>query len=263
MSTIERIWKCYLAYYGNSLFGVFFLLIAAAVCISRKEKGAIRTMAGVSVLLTALIAFPLTAKVMMTFMGPRVYWRVFWMLPAATMLSWGLVRLTGLLRGRWKKTLLVVLCLAAVSFHGNLILTGKGFSPAANPYKISPNVIDAVEAIHAHASEHRVKKIKIVGTLGMATLVRQYDASILQRYGRNVSQFSYYGSELYYQINTEDPDLTVIADGAIKSHCRYIVMSNVWDDPQILDEKGFDLVHENEQYAIYFNREYDRAKKKK
>ena len=263
MSTIERIWLVFWNYYGYTFFGAAFLAILIAALPGRKIPDGLKAMLWASVVLLAVIVCPLSARVLMHFMGKQVYWRVFWMPPILPVFAWTMVRLSELFRQRWKNVLLTVLAVAAVILHGRLIFSRDLFDRAANPYKLSAYMIEATEAIKEHAAEHKVKKIKIVGTLGYASQVRQYDASVKQRYGRIASMDASYSSPLYYQINTQGPDLDVIADGAIQSRCRYIVMQPSEDDPDILDGRGFDYVFENEQYVVYFNREYDRSSKKK
>lgn len=239
------------------LLGVCLLLL-----MLREPKGKIRSaLLFPTLLLLAVVLCPLTADILMKMIGGEVYWRCFWMLPIVLLGAYVATEAVARSRGRIKRLLTAVMCVALIAFNGTFVFSNAYFSTRENNYKLPTEVIWVADAINRHAAKNGIKKKKIVAPTGIATYIRIYDASILQRYGRSMAN-SEWKSELYLEVNSDTPDFEHLAERARIAKCRYVVLMAKVDDEEAMKAVKYKKIYESPSYAVYFDRRYRKRKTK-
>ena len=114
------------------------------------------------------------------------------------------------------------------------------------------------DAINEHARENRIKRKKILAPSYVAVYIRIYDASIRQRYGRNLVNHPDRQQEVYELINSDDPDYEKLAARVRKAKSRYVVLKDEADDQQTMETMGFEKIYDSDAFDVYFNLDFQK-----
>ena len=253
MGVLRTIYESYHQQFADSGFGLLLVPVLILLWKKRKESLRLQQLFEATVIVAAIILFPPTAWLVMKGIGEDVYWRSFWMLPAAVLLCWAAVRMVYRFPGRGRKVLAAAGCIALIALNGRLLFQSEFFTARENNFKLPTMVIRLADEINAHAAENGVTNKKIVATMEIAELIRVYDASILQRYGRRAMTSEERQSELYREINAGQPEYAHLAERARKAHCTYLIMHEEQNDTQAMETLGYQKIFDQNTYVIYFD----------
>ena len=257
-------------YFGEGWqYPVFAIALAGLLILWRRRDAAIAAL--YSVIMLIIIYCPLTAGILMGFMGENVYWRMFWLVPIIPVLGVAMVEFIPMVIkafcGIFKKdgsdrvirTVAVVFVLA---IYGGLLYGGGHFvyrdgnvTMAKNMEKLPPEVIDVIEALNADYEQAPVgeKKVAAVGTI--VPFIRQYDSTVLLAYGRSTIQKedkSGVRGKLYMQLTaTEHPGYKKIKKLLDRTDSTYLIIA---DNGHVSAERmggfGYETIYDNGAYTL-------------
>lgn len=102
---------------------------------------------------------------------------------------------------------------------------------------------------------------KIVAPAEIAVYIRIYDATIQQRYGRDMVNIPSNQTKLYKEVNSENPNFDILAEGVRKAKSRYVVLSHEADNEAAMEGFNFEKIYESPSYDVYFNLRYRKKEK--
>ena len=228
-----------------------------------------------TVIMLFIIYCPLTAEILLHFMGDGVYWRMFWLLPIIPVTGVFMVEFLprvvqaaeGLIGGeKSRKAVGVVAGIVVIAIYAGLLVGGGHFAysdgnilRAGNLEKLPPDIVDMCDAINADAAEHPELTKKVASVGNPVPFIRQYDATIGMAYGRQTIWNGRDGDhrnnkkyKLYWELsNEENPDYDKLRDLIDKNGCDYVL---ILDEGYVtaggLEEQGFDTVYDNGSYTL-------------
>ena len=248
----RTIYESYHQQFGTGGYGLILLPVMMLLWRRGKEQAGLKQLFEGIAVAAAVIFFPVSAWIIAKGID-GIYWRSFWLLPVFVLLGWGATEAVFSLHGRWKRVLAAAGCLAVIALNGRLLFQGEFFSNRENNFKLPTMVIRTADEVNAHALSAGVKNKKVVATTDIAELIRVYDASIRQRYGRRAMTKEERQSRLYREINAEQPDYSLLAERARVAHCTYLIMHQAQDDRQEMEKLGYQLIFEEKGYVIYYD----------
>ena len=240
-------------YWANSWHIFLFILALIYILIWVKDKKTKKTFWWYSALFAVVFLCPLTIKLITTFIGDLVYWRMFWLLPTSIIMAFAFTHLYETIKAKWLKVVALLVMTAMVAFGGAFMYTNINFTVATNWYKVSPAIPGICEAIQADAEEQELQPRAVVVNSLLAE-IRQYDAGIKLLYGRNGERgsISKEKKRVYKQMQKEIPNYTKLKKLLIKQESNYLVWTGSEDSFAGFEENGFRLVGEVERYKVYF-----------
>lgn len=245
-------------YFAGSGFGLLFFACLLFLLFWKRDRK-IRDSLFWPVLIIVLAVFcPATGWLLMKLVGTDVYWRMYWLLPVVPLAAYAGTTLVFGLKGKGKKILLTAVCLALIAVNGTFVFSDTYFEDRENNYKLPTQVIWVADAINEHARENRIKRKKILAPSYVAVYIRIYDASIRQRYGRNLVNHPDRQQEVYELINSDDPDYEKLAARVRKAKSRYVVLKDEADDQQTMETMGFEKIYDSDAFDVYFNLDFQK-----
>ena len=262
MQTLSYILSWYRQYFGTSALGLGFAAALMWMWDRRRENSKVRALFSYGVMVSAVCLCPVTAKIIMKMIGSRVYWRVFWMLPLVVVLAytgteWVFRRPsdTSALRGKAKKAIAALLCVLLVGINGTLVFSDLYFTGRENRYKIPSPVIRMADTITAHSAQFRIKKKnrKVLAPTEVAEVIRLYDASIVQAYGRSTEFNPALQKVMFQQINAGEPDYELLTQKARRRRYSYLILREEQDNRQVMEGLDYEVIFEDNGYVVYFD----------
>ena len=276
-ATFMEVMENQTGYFGEGWqYPIFAIALAALLILWRRRDAAIATL--YTVIMLVVIYCPLTADILMRFLGDNVYWRMFWLLPIIPILGVAMVEFIPLTinafyamakrkaddtghksGGRFITILAVALVLA---IYGGLLYGGGYFvyqdgnvTWAKNLEKLPPEVIDVVDALNVDYEAEPVgeKKLAAVGTI--VPFIRQYDSTILLSYGRSTIQKEKKTGakgQLYLQLTTEEqPDYDLIEELLTKTKATYLIIADNMSVRSVkMSDHGYEVIYDNGAYTL-------------
>ncbi len=254
-------------YFGTGWQYPFFAIaLCGLLLLWKRRDAAVVTL--YTLIMLVIIYCPITAKVLMAFMGDNVYWRMFWLLPIIPVLGVAMVEFVGLVikafdrifsGKKWAGAAAVAL---VVAIYAGLLYGGGYFVYqdgnviwAKNPEKLPPEIVDIIEAVNSdyEAAPEGEKKVAAVGTI--VPFIRQYDSTILLTYGRSTVQKEDKNGtrgEIYEQLTNElSPDYDRIEKLLKKTDTTYLIIANNMSvDAGEMSGHGYEVIYDNGAYTL-------------
>jgi hypothetical protein len=235
--------------------GILFIICAVMllylVSMERKELGT-WLFAVYTVILALLYCIPFTANIIMKYcIGEEVYWRMFWLVPFAMAIAFGVVKLLERVKFQPIQLLCFIIAVVFLITTGTPVYNRDNFVKAANDYKLPEASVAVCDAINANASGQDEAKL-IVVPAEIVSYIRQYDASIKMLYGRRPP--SRLGKTKRYILDAMTggvADWPTFADMLKKTRCTYYVCHNDLPGKENIVNYGYELVAEVAGYAVY------------
>ena len=241
---MQDIWNAivmwYKDYFRSSRFGLLLLLCLIFLLLRKKNKPTRKALFWPTLLLCIVIFCPLTARYIMKLVGQDVYWRVYWLLPIILLAAYAGTELVSALKRRWKQILAAVVCIVLIGMNGSFVFTDRYFGEKDNVYKVPGEVVAVADAIEEHAQLNHIRK-KSVSPMEI---------------GRNMVTGHKAQTQLYCQINADEPDYEVLAEKARKKKCRYVVLRRVAEDEDAMEALNYERIYETENFSVYVDRNY-------
>ncbi len=245
-------------YFAGSGFGLLFFVCLGVLFFWKRERQIRNSLFWPSLVITLAVFCPVTGWLIMKLVGSDVYWRLYWLLPVVPLAAFLGTKLVYLAKGKGKRILIAAVCLVLIGANGTFVFSDTYFEDRENNYKLPTEVIWVADAINQHASENRIKRKKILAPSFVAVYIRIYDASIRQRYGRNLVNNPDAQKEVYQLINSDDPDYERLAERVKKAKNRYAVLKDAADDQSAMESLGFEKIYDSDSFDVYFNLDFQK-----
>ena len=232
-------------YAGSGLAIGFFLLALIFLWVKEKRKPRRILFVYTPVLLLFLVFNPVFSGIFERVVGPETFFRLFWLLPYLTVLSYTAVLLTEQFQGQ-KKAAAAVAVIVLIAVSGKLVYSNPLYSRAENKYHVPDSVVSICDAIAVPGRE-----VIAVFPRELLLYVRQYSPVVCMPYGREVLMGM--NNSFYDVMEAEQIDLEELLSYTRDSRyqCNYIVLRR---DKKILGnptEQGLELFYETEKYLVY------------
>lgn len=227
---------------------IMLLYLAAVVWLLIREKNkTVRWILGVMpVLLLILFFVPHFRKAFVAIgLDGETYYRILWMLPMGITIAYAA---SSIVKAHKRIGLAVMAALIAVS--GTYVYQSQYISKAENLYHLPDVVIEICDFIHGDDSEGQ---IVAAFPSELVHFVRQYDANIRMPYGREslVPSWDYYNAVYEAMEKPEVIDTAELAKAAREEYCNFIILPLARATTYPLEDEGFVLLANINDYLIY------------
>jgi len=239
-------------YWASGWYVLLFALALIYILICVKEKKVKKTFGWYSSLFVAVYLFPVTSKIITSFIGQSVYWRMFWLLPTSVIMAFAFTHLYEKVSVKWHKAIVALTVALAVGIGGSWMYTNVDFEKPPNWHKVPVAVPAICEEIQSDAKEQGLEPRAVVVN-SLLSEMRQYDAGIKMIYGRNAmrGQVSKRRMSVYEQMQQEIPNYRKLTRRLKQLECNYVVWTGSEESFAGFEENGFRLVGQADRYKIY------------
>lgn len=250
MDTINIIKEELNMYYGDYIILVMTILACIFLVIEDKEtkKKFIYPL--------FVMVFCIICPVLYKFVFKNIiYWRLFWILPDAILISLAIVKLIKKVKSNLIKLVFFALSVVVIVIIGSNVFTKAIYTQIKNGYKISQDAVDVCEIILNTDEEPRCIMPKSI-----YSEIRQYSGDLTLMYGRNVQGYigeaSILDEYIYKKMKSKSPQYETILAVAKKENYNFIVceVSNPIDEG-VLEKYNFYEVGSTDNYIIYYSSE--------
>lgn len=241
-----NIFQNYVGYHQNKfLFGIylFFLLY-----LWKTEKNKRFRMLFVYVPTLLLICFfcPLFHDIFAILLKEEeTYYRMLWLLQMSMVSAYGALKLCG----KYRKLMLVIMCIAIVSC-GSFVYQSVNIFKAENLYHIPNEVVKA-----ASFMEPEEGRIRALVPAEMIHFIRQYTDRITLPYGREmlIDRWNFQ-SDLYEAMElSEVIETPSFVELTRDNYCMYVVLRKDRQVSEPLTDYGFELFAQTDNYLIFLD----------
>ena len=226
---------------------LFVASMAFAWVVCKRERKDILSIFTVFSLIVLIInANPIFGKLWDMAFGLGVHWRMYWLLPIGYSIAFMMTELIFKTDGTIGKIITMLLCLFVVTFSGSNTYKNNNFWLAGNYYKIPDLTLEIIFEISADENDYK----KVAACEELYIYTRCIDGSIILDQTRNVG--GHYSSNSLLRL-IERGEFEKVYKNAIKRECNYVVVKKEYikPDSKTLDEYGFEIMCENDQYILY------------
>lgn len=248
--------------YGGSSMMTMLVIAAVVYLWVTEEKKEIRQLFVYLITgLAVLFFFPLFAYAAMHFfLDSGVYYRLLWLIPMGTIVSYAAARAVSQIEIRRKRIVAGMLLALLLMQGGSLIYTNPMVTKAENPYHLPKSVISVADVMHVEGRD-----VKAVVPAEMLQFIRQYDASIHLAYGRDALVEGWSNNPLYEAMESNPVHSYAITDYGKQQGVEYIVLRTgtpiVGTKP--ISQYEFSYLTTVDHYDIYIFDRAEFAKEKK
>lgn len=239
--------------YNNERFLVLIFFVSIAYLLYAEKDAKVRVVYVYLVLALVLVfCCPLYVWIGKK-IDAEIYYRVFWSLPIAVLVCYGMTRAVAACRKLLVRIVVCVLAVVVICLNGKFVYDDENtiHNQASNAYHIPQIVIDVADAL-------RIEKYKPVAVLPAELLpfYRQYSADVFTPYGRNILETRWgFESALYDAMEADVYQAEEIAKRARESQCLYVVLSSIKQQNGDLEDYGFFYKEFVSGYYVYVNYE--------
>lgn len=244
----DKVVTLYHNYAGTGfMLGIYFLSLIYLFAAEKKKNIRIYFL---YVPLGILILFfnPLFAKIVYSFVGEEIYYRVLWTLPVIVTIAYAGVKLIKSQSGKAGRIVAAaVLCMIVLG--GKFVYQNPYFSISKNIYHMPEEVVHICDAIRVDGRE-----VMAAFPIEMLQFVRQYDPSICMPYGREMTVdrwVIWHADELYTEMNKEIYDAPRIAELAKERQCHYVILEEGKEINGSFEDYDYELFDVIDGYRIY------------
>ena len=239
---------------GNYIPAVLFALaVVVMIFVAKKHKEVI----WYCLVLTVVILFPVTAKIIMYGIGKSVYWRMLWLYPAVPMVAVALTYLVQMIQKKSLRFLCVIAFCAAIAITGECVVNRDTFDRAYNYEKIPEYVVAVCDMINEDAVEQNITDKKLATCADFLLYVREYDATLKMENSReNIRGYDdRENASLIFQgmCGTEAVDYDLLASLLREENCNYVIV-NLEFQAELAEElknRSFSPIGDYGQFEIF------------
>lgn len=244
-------------YWGNGYVQYLLLIAVVYLLLRKRNTHSIRQVLPYLFLILFLFLCPITAKIIQTCIGHDVYWRVLWLLPAASVIALAcaeFLHTRKILHTRKKifRALTALLFAATILLCGKSLLDSGQYVQVHNYQKVPDEVAHICNIIREDAGN---KKVRLVTDENISPYVRVYDPSIRMPYGRRGrGAITWTTIRLYKAVHPEEGRVKYkrIARLAKEANCNY--MAIVMNDKfklKYVKKFGYEQIGTVNNYGIF------------
>ncbi len=228
--------------------------ILGLIClrILRKDKMA-GLLAVYMAVTTGIFFFPVTALIIQKLLGESVYFRTIWLVPVIPGGAYFLTQVVYLRSKKWMRALALICACAFIILTGEPVFSDTYFSKRENNFKMPTEVIYVADAINQHAQENGVEEKRIIGPADVATYIRLYDATIIQKFGRETANKPSKQRRVYGWIHSDEPEYDRLCKAARNLEYCYIVFRTRSDDEEAMKNNHFEKIFGDDTFVVYFD----------
>ena len=205
-----------------------------------------------SLICLALIMMPLSAAVIIRFIGADVFWRIWWLFPIIITLSYVGTRVVMIGKSRKEHWFVLLGLFVLISFSGKLIYNSETLINPENIFKLPNEVIWISELIHGDNMDG--EDVRIIIPNEFVEYIRQFDYRTKLLYGREMLRGNG-GSEIqlsaFEEMSSGNPNIDILAECARKGYCQYIVLSSDICSVAELATNDFEILGYAGGYTVY------------
>lgn len=233
-------------YMGTGLIFGWFLLSELYLLLKEKNKPVRILLIYVPIVLLILFFNPLFAKVVYSFVGDEIYYRIIWLIPMTVIIAYTAVQIYSRVTGKLR-IVFAGGCAVLVVISGSFIYQNPYFHRAQNQYHVPQSVVDICDAIEVEGRE-----VMAVFPAELVQYVRQYSPVVCMPYGREQTVLRWgFRHELYHLMESESIEAEELARLAKQSLCHYIVLPQEKEVQGDLLEYDYILFDTIDGYVIY------------
>ena len=231
-------------YMGSGLILIWYLC-AVLFLAWKEQRRQVRVLFVYFPLLTLALFFnPLFYKLYDRFMGGETIFRILWLLPVSITISYGVIRICGMLTGK-KRVVFAGVSFFMVIVTGTLVYRNPLFSKAENLHHVPSEVVQICDMIKVDGRE-----VMAVFPAEFLLYVRQYSADVCMPYGRESMQGVAFDDFYQYMLGDEI-SAEVLAWHAKEEGCHYVIFSDRKKIVGRLEDYEYELFGQVGEYLIY------------
>lgn len=246
--TINQMQNWIKQYYPDIIYVCLIIVAAIYLFVCKKEHR--KSLICPIIVILICILNPIIYQKLLSRM---VYWRMFWMIPDAILISYAITDIIKKCKPVWIKSLLIIAGICGIIITGVRVYNEELFVRTQNLQKVSANtekVCDTILAID--------KNPKCIIPDGMYCEARQYNGDIELMYGRNAEGYINELSERYMLVHffmqQDEPDYEYIFSVAKEDGYDFIACQKKKAVPdEILEKFGYDGCADAGEYWVYYS----------
>lgn len=244
----DKVVTLYHNYAGTGFMLGIYLISAVYLFAAEKKKNIRIYLLYVPMGILILFFNPLFAKLVYSFVGDEIYYRVLWLLPVIVTVAYAAVKLIQSQKSRIRAAVFAaVLCILVLG--GSFVYKNPYFGRAENIYHMPKEVVEICDAIRVEGRE-----VMAAFPLEMLQYVRQYAPYVCMPYGREMTVdrwVIWHADELYSEMNQETYDADKIARLAKERLCHYVILDEEKEIEGQFEDFDYELVDVIGGYRIY------------
>lgn len=247
---LELAVQWYRSFNGTGYYHVLYLICLLWVIRDRRIEAKWKYLfVGYTLLFLFLYYFPVTAKIILTLIGTDVYWRMFWILPAAILpamvAAWFV---DGEKKSRLKRVGCVIAVTAVLVMSGRNLYLNGGFVKADNTQKLMEETVMVCQVMKEYQEDGEVIQAAVPDE--MLYEIRQFDAEIYLPYGRWPHEYPE-KQELMDVMHTQPAQPEKLAELLRKFECNYLVYPATDGFMEAMEKEEFAFLEAVGNYQVY------------
>lgn len=245
--TINQMYNWIKLYYPDMKYVILIIISMGYICVCKKEHRK-----SIIYPIIVILVFVLNPIIYQKLLKNMSYWRMFWMIPDAIIISYAITDIIKKCKALWSKVILILACMGMIIFFGKNVYNRDVFDIIKNPQKVSADTETVCEAILAIDKHPRC-----IMPDGMYVEARQYNGDIELMYGRNadgyINELDDRYMNVHYQMQSETPNYDYVFSVAREDEYSYVVCNKnkpVSDD--ILQMYGYSSCIDVGNYWVYY-----------
>lgn len=206
-------------YMGNGLLLGWYLIMV--VYLWKREQDSLKRILFVyfPTLFLLLYFNPLVIRLVYSFIGEEIYYRMLWLLPVGITIGYGCITMEENLP-REKKSFFYPLCACLILFSGSFVYSNVHFKKAENLYHMPQAVVEICDSIVVEGRE-----VMAVFPKELLQYVRQYTPLVCMPYGREVLVSQWGADEPIFDLMEEEViDLNRLLPLCKEADCHYLIL---------------------------------------
>lgn len=242
---INTIKSSYEQFIGGGMYFALFLISMLYICIKEKDRNKKILFVYFPILVFIVITNPIFNLVSSVVFTVNTYSRLFWLLPLGIVIGYAGVLAVGEGKQEIEKVGICISLFVIIALSGKFYFDKNGtFVEFGNLYKLPDESVLIAQLIGTDEEEN--KKALVPGEL--TPYIRQIDASIELLYGREPDT-AYWNNPLATEL--DNGNVEYIAKVLEEKGCQYVVFKRATVMREPIQNYGFEMINETENYVIY------------
>ncbi len=231
-------------YQGTGMYLALFFVAMVYLYLKENDSDKKILLVYFPILVLCIILNPMLGMFLIKGLERLTYVRLFWILPMGIGMAYTMTKIVEPIRPRWKKLMISLAFIWIIILSGKCVYRSENYALVHNSYKLPDEVVEIVRLISE--DEKQVKKVMLPETL--VSYIRQIDASIELYYGRKSTE-NY--DDIAILQDLKNGEVEKVASTCKKAHCNYIIFSQYTPLKGNMEEFGYALYAQTQNYVIY------------
>lgn len=242
---INTIKSSYEQFLGSGMYFALFLVSILYIFMKEKDKKKRILFIYFPIVIFAVITNPFFNLLSSVVFTVNTYYRLFWLLPLGIVIAYTAVLVVNEGKDKIEKIVIFVSLFVIIALSGKFYFDTKGtFVEFGNLYKLPDESVLVAQLIGIDEEEN--KKALVPGEL--TPYIRQIDSTIELLYGRRPDT-AYWDNPLATEL--DNGNVEYIAKMLDENNCQYVVFKRATVMKEPIQNYGFELINETENYIIY------------